>query len=143
MPHINKLKRHGIMHTGVWNLDVSKGEENFLTPVPQARLSDATNIRSVILDFRAADTELLPFFPHGGMAYSFNFFLSDFHKLKGVELDLPFRPKTEDQEVDSLREKKLSDSIELGNSRLGTGAKLSIVTAYHFWHESHDFEVGF
>jgi hypothetical protein len=135
MPRINKSKRYGILDTGLWKLGVPKEGDNFSTPMRQARLSDATNIRSVVLDFTGGvDEDLVPFVSHGMVAYSFNFFLSDFHTLKRVELKLPDRSSTPDEEVNLLRKKRLSDAIELGNSRLGTGAKLSSVTAFHFWH---------
>lgn len=115
-----------------------------MSPIRQARLSDATNIRSVVPDFRGGvDADLVPFVLHGGIAYSFNFFLSDFHTLKRVELELPDRSSTPDGEVNLQRKKKLSDAIELGNSRLGMGAKLSSVTAFLVWHNAFDDEVQF
>jgi hypothetical protein len=144
MASINKHKRHGILHTGLWELGFSKEEEGALSPRCQASLSDATNIRSVVLDFRGRiDEDLVPFVSHGGVAYSFNFFLSDFHTLKRVELELPDRSSTTDEEVNLLRKKRLSDAIELGNSRLGSGAKLSSVTAFHVWYNASDDEVEF
>jgi hypothetical protein len=85
----------------------------------------------------------VPFVSHGGVAYSLNFFLSDFYTLKRVELELPDRSSTLDEEVNLLRKKRLSDAIELGNSRLGTGAKLLSVTAFHVWHNTSDDEVLF
>jgi hypothetical protein len=133
MRRINKQKRHGILHTGLWKLGVPQEVETSLTPTSQARISDATNIRSVILDFdmwRPIDEDLVPFVSHGGVTYSFNLFLSDFHTLKRVELGLGYRIFA-GKEEDLLRQKRLSDSIELGNSRFGTGAKLSTVTAIH------------
>jgi hypothetical protein len=139
MPLIYKHKRHGILYTGLWKLGDSKEKENVLTPMRQARLSHATSIRSVVLNFRMLiDADLVPFVSHGGVAYSFNFFLLDFHTLKRVELELPYRASTGDEEANLLRQKRLSDSIELGNSRLGTGAKLSRITAFYFSQDEFD-----
>jgi hypothetical protein len=33
MPRINKHKRHGILHTGLWKLGIPKEAENSLTPM--------------------------------------------------------------------------------------------------------------
>jgi hypothetical protein len=135
------------MRTGLWKLGGAKNEENVLTPFVPASLSDATNIREVILEFKGGehilnDTFLPPFVAYGNIAYSSNYFLVSFQKLRRVELSVPqpyFRPG-DWSPLYYDREKKYVDGIRMANDRLGVLAKLLTVPALQI--QEGDWMVG-
>jgi hypothetical protein len=119
------------MKEGLWKLGVLKDEESVLTPIPPASLSDASNIREVILDFKNSYSGIPPFLSYGSVAYSLNYFLTSFGKLRRVDLILP-RTNLSISGLPNLeREDKVDEGIKMANARLGVPAKLSSILALH------------
>ena len=127
------------MKVGLWKVGGSKDEENRLTLIAPASLSDATNIREVILEFYKdhhwwSKTVIPPFVAYGNISYSSNYFLVSFRKLRRVELSVPqpwFTPAnwwrtTVLQDHEGLRYR---EGIDLLNVRLGVLGKMSTVPA--------------
>jgi len=124
------------MKTGLWQLGGSKNEESLLTPIVPASLSEATNIREVILEFKSyhrwyEQTVIPPFIAYGNISYSSNYFLVSFQKLRRVELIVPqpwFTPANL-WSVDHSGELRYRDGIKLVNIRLGVLGKMLTVPA--------------
>lgn len=130
------------MKEGLWKLGVPKDEESVLTPNPPASLSDASNIRELILEFKDKGNfeTFPPFILYGSVEYSSNYLLTSFHKLRRVDLVLPtqnFDIVNDNWILIQDREEKVADGIKKANARLGVPAKLSRVTALHI--EDDDF----
>lgn len=109
------------MRDGLFRLDTSAE----LWPTSAAVISDATNIREVILDF--ADTvpiRISPRISYGAVSYHFNYFLRPFRLLHRVEFCYPWSPTNDD--VSSF-----DPEIDKGNSHLKSHAKLSSIRAEH------------
>jgi hypothetical protein len=124
------------MKRGLWKIGGSKNAESLLTLMIPASLSDAANIREVILEFKGGenimnDNFLPPFVAYGNTAYSSNYFLLSFQKLSRVELSVPQPYFTQGDWFPLYydRERKYFDGIKMANDRLGVPAKLSTVLA--------------
>jgi hypothetical protein len=125
------------MKRGLWKIGGSKSEESLLTPMIPASLSDAANIREVILVFKGCENImninfLPPFVTYGSTTCSSNYFLVSFNKLRRAELSVP-QPYFRQGDWSPLyyydRGKKYFHSIKMANDRLCVPTKLPTVPA--------------
>lgn len=123
------------MHTGLWKVGSAKDDSDNLTPplhaIILAAIADATNIRQLVVEFKAEPEHenILPFVAFGQVTFSLNYFVAPFKSLKRVEMVLPRRSVTMDPFVVLLREKKLEYGIKITNSKMRTVGRLDRVAA--------------
>jgi len=142
--------RTKIMSKGLWGVGGSKSRlsSSDATDKTQTSLSDAENIRVVIIEYQSkgelgAYAAFPPFISFGNMSYSSNYFQVPFQNLKRVKLILP-KPYSEGgtlwAPLYDYWEGIYGVGIGLVNERLGVLGKLSTVSALHFDEEGPTME---
>lgn len=119
------------MKEGLWKIIIRKDNKRYLISSPPASISNARNIREVILEFKykSSNNVLLPFISHENVEFNLNYFLVHFQHLRRVDLVLPddWKAAAHTRQL----ERKLAQCIRIVNSRLGLLARLITVPALY------------